>query len=82
MDALRAELQSQHGLHLHLSFLDAIAAATPGGMVGLQLEQQVERVLAHFLAADMNVAGSGCLPADIQVTPGTSCRACVHVLHL
>jgi len=68
MDALQAELQCQCGLHLHQSFLDAAAAAVPGGLAGLPLEQQVQHVLARFLVADMNAAGSGCLPADIQVT--------------
>jgi hypothetical protein len=75
MDALQAELQRQCGLHLHLSFLDAAAAAVPGGLAGLPLEQQVQHVLARFLVADMNTAGSGCLPADIQVTDQCLARA-------
>ncbi len=68
MDALQAELRRECSLHLHLSFLDAVAAAVPGGLAGLPLEQQMQHVLAHFLTADMNTAGLGCLPADIQVT--------------
>ena len=65
MDALNAELRSHYGLHLQSSFLEAAVSAQQTAQ--LSLEQQVQSVLAMFLVCDMNAAGSGCLPPDLQV---------------
>lgn len=72
MDTLDAELRSHFGLHLHPSFLEAAVPAQQAA--DLSLEQQVQSALAKFLVSDMNVAGSGCLPPDLQV--------CLHTLLL
>ena len=65
MDALGAELRSQFGLHLQCSFLEAAVPAQQA--THLSLEQQVQSAVAIFLLSDMNAAGSGCLPQDLQV---------------
>ena len=65
MDALDAELRSHFGLHLQSSFLEAAVPAQQAAQ--LSLEQQVQGTLAKFLVCDMNAAGSGCLPPDLQV---------------
>ena len=73
MDALDAELRSHFGLHLQLSFLEAAVNAQQA--TDLSLEQQMQSALAKFLTSDMNAAGSGCLPPDLQVC--SKLRSCV-----
>ena len=67
MDALEAELQSQHGLHLHRSFVEATAAALGASFARLEREEQIQAVFARVVVSDLNTTGSGCLPPDIQV---------------
>lgn len=46
--------------------------STAPGFDSLPAERQLQAVLAAFLTADLNEAGAGCLPGDLQARPDSA----------
>lgn len=58
-----AESLAQLGVHLAPEYIAAVVEQA--GQQGGSVEEQLRCVYAHFLTADMNTSGTGCLPPDL-----------------
>jgi hypothetical protein len=63
MDEVKAKL-AEFGIHLKSTFIAEVMRllSTPTA----PLEERVQLIISHFLTADLNICGSGSLPANLH----------------